>query len=243
MEISFLVLMVIITALVFDFTNGFHDTANAMATSIATGALRPKVAVSISAVLNLIGAFLSVEVARTISGGIVDEGRISPAIIFGGLVGAIVWNLITWYFGLPSSSSHALFGGLIVATDLRLLGIALKTRPAAEVVNSLRPLKHGGLTLMVLCGLLMFGTKAEEYLLNPWFHAKLTLLVLVGVHALVFRSSVYEKVAQFDAEGTVPGVAKFAAVLSLILWTGLIICGRGIGYINPDLDRIHALLR
>ncbi len=153
----------------------------------------------------------------------------------------------SWYIYPLILSLHmiaiALFGGLIVATDLRLLGIALKTRPAAEVVNSLRPLKHGGLTLMVLCGLLMFGTKAEEYLLNPWFHAKLTLLVLVGVHALVFRSSVYEKVAQFDAEGTVPGVAKFAAVLSLILWTGLIICGRGIGYINPDLDRIHALLR
>ncbi|RJQ76777.1 anion permease [Pseudonocardiaceae bacterium YIM PH 21723] len=116
MEISFLVLMVIITALAFDFTNGFHDTANAMATSIATGALRPKVAVAISAALNLIGAFLSVEVAKTISGGIVDELKITPAIVFGGLVGAIVWNLATWYFGLPSSSSHALFGGLIGAT-------------------------------------------------------------------------------------------------------------------------------
>ncbi|KAA2246075.1 inorganic phosphate transporter [Solihabitans fulvus] len=115
MDPSLLVIVVIVTALAFDFTNGFHDTANAMATSIATGALRPRVAVALAAVLNLVGAFLSVEVAKTISGGIVDETRISPAIVFGGLIGAIVWNLVTWYLGLPSSSSHALFGGLIGA--------------------------------------------------------------------------------------------------------------------------------
>ncbi|MGI8761915.1 MAG: inorganic phosphate transporter [Jatrophihabitantaceae bacterium] len=115
MDISFLVIVVIVTALVFDFTNGFHDTANAMATSIATGALRPKVAVAISGVLNLAGAFLSTAVAKTISGGIVDEHRVTPAIIFGGLVGAILWNLVTWLLGLPSSSSHALFGGLLGA--------------------------------------------------------------------------------------------------------------------------------
>ena len=115
MEISLLVIVVIATALIFDFTNGFHDTANAMATSIATGALRPKVAVAISAVLNLAGAFLSVEVAKTISSGIVEDTQITPAVIFGGLVGAIMWNLVTWFAGLPSSSSHALFGGLIGA--------------------------------------------------------------------------------------------------------------------------------
>ena len=116
MDPSLLVVVVICTALVFDFTNGFHDTANAMATSIATGALRPRVAVAISAVLNLAGAFLSVEVAKTISSGLVDDTKIGPAIVFGGLIGAIVWNLFTWYVGLPSSSSHALFGGLIGAT-------------------------------------------------------------------------------------------------------------------------------
>ncbi|HEX7304909.1 inorganic phosphate transporter [Lentzea sp.] len=111
-----LVVVVVVTALVFDFTNGFHDTANAMATSIATGALPPRVAVAVSAVLNLVGAFLSIEVARTISSGLVDETRIGPAVVFGGLVGAVVWNLATWLLGLPSSSSHALFGGLIGAT-------------------------------------------------------------------------------------------------------------------------------
>jgi len=102
--------------LIFDFTNGFHDTANAMATSIATGALRPRVAVAIAGCLNLVGAFLSVQVAKTISGGLVDETLINPVVIFAGLVGAILWNLTTWYLGLPSSSSHALFGGLIGAT-------------------------------------------------------------------------------------------------------------------------------
>ncbi|WP_433855766.1 anion permease [Streptomyces kronopolitis] len=116
-HITLLIGIVIVTALVFDFTNGFHDTANAMATTISTGALRPKTAVAMSAVLNLVGAFLSVEVAKTISGGIIDEGAgIRPEVIFAGLVGAIVWNLLTWLAGLPSSSSHALFGGLIGAT-------------------------------------------------------------------------------------------------------------------------------
>jgi PiT family inorganic phosphate transporter len=114
-HITFLVAVVIVTALAFDFTNGFHDTANAMATSIATGALRPKAAVLIAGVLNIVGAFLSTEVAKTISGGIVDDTLVTPGMIFAGLVGAILWNLLTWLLGLPSSSSHALFGGLIGA--------------------------------------------------------------------------------------------------------------------------------
>jgi inorganic phosphate transporter, PiT family len=116
MDVTLIVVVVVATALIFDFTNGFHDTANAMATSIATGALSPKVAVTIAGVLNLVGAFLSVEVAKTISSGMVDEARIGPVVIFAGLVGAILWNLLTWLLGLPSSSSHALFGGLIGAT-------------------------------------------------------------------------------------------------------------------------------
>src|SRR4051812_41327819 len=116
MDVSLIVVAVIVTALVFDFTNGFHDTANAMATSIATGAFRPRTAVAVAACLNLTGAFLSVQVAKTISGGLVDETLINPVVIFAGLVGAILWNLVTWLVGLPSSSSHALFGGLIGAT-------------------------------------------------------------------------------------------------------------------------------
>ncbi|KAB1644913.1 inorganic phosphate transporter [Gulosibacter chungangensis] len=119
MELTLIVLLVIVLALFFDFTNGFHDTANAMATPIATGALKPKTAVLLAAILNLIGAFLSTEVAKTISGGLINEGDggvlITPEMIFAGLIGAIVWNLLTWLYGLPSSSSHALFGGLIGA--------------------------------------------------------------------------------------------------------------------------------
>ena len=115
MEISVIIVVVIVTALAFDFTNGFHDTANAVATSIATGALKPRTAVLIAGVLNLVGAFLSVQVAKTISSGLVDDTKITPTVIFAGLVGAIVWNLLTWLVGLPSSSSHALIGGLIGA--------------------------------------------------------------------------------------------------------------------------------
>ncbi|TCK25962.1 inorganic phosphate transporter [Pseudonocardia endophytica] len=116
MDVSLIVIVVVVTALAFDFTNGFHDTANAMATSIATRAMPPRIAVAVAGILNVVGAFLSVEVAKTISSGLVDDTKISPVVIFAGLVGAILWNLVTWLLGLPSSSSHALFGGLIGAT-------------------------------------------------------------------------------------------------------------------------------
>ncbi|MGW2344478.1 anion permease [Streptomyces sp. NPDC001661] len=119
-HITLLLAIVIVTALVFDFTNGFHDTANAMATTISTGALKPKTAVAMSAVLNLVGAFLSVEVAKTISGGIINEDGLKTEVIFAALVGAILWNLLTWLLGLPSSSSHALFGGLIGAAVMSM---------------------------------------------------------------------------------------------------------------------------
>src|ERR671938_628554 len=108
--------IVVATALAFDFTNGFHDTANAIATSISTRAMAPRVAVAMAAALNFAGAFLSLEVAATIASGIVDPHFITPSIVFAGLVGAIAWNLATWYFGLPSSSSHALIGGVVGAT-------------------------------------------------------------------------------------------------------------------------------
>ncbi|MEH0109946.1 inorganic phosphate transporter [Tersicoccus sp. MR15.9] len=119
MDLTVVVVLVVVIALFFDFTNGFHDTANAMATPIATGAITPRVAVATAAVLNLVGAFLSTEVAKTVSGGILREGdggaAVHPELIFAGLLGAIVWNMLTWLLGLPSSSSHALFGGLIGA--------------------------------------------------------------------------------------------------------------------------------
>jgi PiT family inorganic phosphate transporter len=108
-----LIVLTVATAIVFDFTNGFHDTANAMATTIATRALPPRVAVGLAAVLNFAGAFISVAVAATIAKGIVDQGLVTVPIIFAGLVGAILWNVATWYAGIPSSSSHALVGGVV----------------------------------------------------------------------------------------------------------------------------------
>jgi PiT family inorganic phosphate transporter len=108
--------IVVVTALTFDFTNGFHDTANVVATSISTRAMPPRTAVALAAMLNFVGAFLSLEVAATIAKDIVDPSAITLTIVFAGLVGAISWNLVTWFFGLPSSSSHALIGGVVGAT-------------------------------------------------------------------------------------------------------------------------------
>jgi PiT family inorganic phosphate transporter len=108
--------IVVGTAIAFDFTNGFHDTANAIATSVSTRAMSPRVAVAMSATLNFVGAFLSLQVAATIATGIVDAGSVTLLTVFAGLIGAIVWNLATWWFGLPSSSSHALIGGMVGAT-------------------------------------------------------------------------------------------------------------------------------
>ena len=110
-----LTLWAVVVALFFDFTNGFHDTANSIATTVSTRALSPRKAVIMAAVLNFLGAFASFAVAATIAKGIVDPEAITPDIILAGLVGAITWNLITWYFGLPSSSSHALIGGTMGA--------------------------------------------------------------------------------------------------------------------------------
>ena len=115
MDSDIILVIVVATALAFDFTNGFHDTANAVATSISTRALAPKTAVTLSAILNFVGAFISIKVAATVAGGIVDAELITTTVIFAGLIGAITWNLVTWYFGLPSSSSHALIGGVVGA--------------------------------------------------------------------------------------------------------------------------------
>jgi PiT family inorganic phosphate transporter len=113
MELELTLFAVVAVALFFDFTNGFHDTANSIATSVSTKALSPRAAVLSAAILNFAGAFVSFEVAATIASGIVDQEIITLEVVLAGLVGAITWNLITWYFGLPSSSSHALIGGMV----------------------------------------------------------------------------------------------------------------------------------
>jgi len=132
-----IVVLTVATAVVFDFTNGFHDTANAMATTIATRALPPRAAVGLASVLNFAGAFISVAVAATIASGIVEQGDVTVPIIFAGLVGAILWNATTWFFGIPSSSSHALVGGVVGAV---LAGVGL----AAPLPHPRRRRERGG---------------------------------------------------------------------------------------------------
>jgi len=127
----------------------------------------------------------------------------------------------------------ALFGGLILMTDLRLLGLALKSYSIAEVVNGLRPWKHMGLTLVAGCGIFLAWAKAEQYLNNPYFLIKLALLFCVIVHALVFRGNVYSHPEELDKSPVIPTRAKAAAILSIVLWMGVVSAGRWIGYYEP----------
>jgi len=116
-SVTALAVVIVIVALGFDYTNGFHDAGNAIATAVSTRALTPRIALAMAAVMNVVGALISTKVAKTIGGGIIDapSGKGGLVIVLAGLVGAITWNLVTWWFGLPSSSSHALIGGLIGA--------------------------------------------------------------------------------------------------------------------------------
>jgi Family of unknown function (DUF6644) len=136
----------------------------------------------------------------------------------------------------------AFFGGMILMTDMRLLGWAMRSRSIADVVNQFRVPKRWGLLLTVTCGVLMAGSKAEEYYYNAFFRAKLILLALVVVHELAFWRGVYANPAALDQAPKIPGKAKLAAALSLVLWASIACCGRGIGYIEPPLDKIHAQL-
>jgi len=161
----------------------------------------------------------------------------------------------TWFFTELRLSSYvypvvltlhvmgmALFGGMILASDLRLLGIAFDKRPVSDVLDQLRTLKRIGFLLVATCGLLLLGSKAEEYYFNIFFRVKLLLLALVAVHALVFHRGVYGKTAELDLAPRLPAKAKLAASLSLLLWLGLVVAGRGIGYIEAPMD-IHAKKR
>ena len=162
MDSMFLVVAAVVAiALFFDFTNGFHDTANAMATPIATGAMRPKVAVAIAAVMNLAGAFLGTAVAKTISTGMFVEGtEVVPQMVFAGLTGAIVWNLLTWFLGLPSSSSHALFGGLVGA------GIAYSGFGAINFANMVEKVAVPALFAPLIAGIAAFIATRLAYVIT-----------------------------------------------------------------------------
>ena len=159
-------LIVVALALVFDYINGFHDTANAIATSVATRALRPQVAVLMAAAFNFIGAFAGTAVAKSIAGGLVDDAVMTQAIVAAALVGAIAWNLFTWWFGIPSSSSHALIGGLIGATIVAAGPGALKldgiwSKVVVPMVTSPLIGFLGGLVLMILLTWIFFRARRK----------------------------------------------------------------------------------
>ena len=135
---TYLIIFVVILALCFDFINGFHDTANAIATCVSTRAIRPGIAIVGTAVLNFVGAMISTGVAKTIGGDIVlSANLVNETIIIAGLVGAIIWNLVTWWFGMPSSSSHALIGGMIGAVSVSAGFAALNLMGIGKIVLSL----------------------------------------------------------------------------------------------------------
>ena len=144
----------------------------------------------------------------------------------------------SWYVYPIVMSLHltgiAMFGGMILMTDMRLLGVALTKYTVTEVVEGLRPWKRVGGTIMISMGLLLGGSEAEKYYHNPYFWAKMTFLLLVAVHALIFRPSVYNRTAEIDKAPSLPGRAKAAAVLSLAIWTGVLTMGRLIGYYEGD---------
>ena len=132
-------------------------------------------------------------------------------------------------------TSIAIFGGLILLTDLRLLGLAMKSVSISDMVKQTRYWKWAGFVIMITCGILLAGSKLESYYDNPYFQLKLTLLALVGVHAWVFRRSVYGNTAQLDALPTVPRVAKVAACISIVLWVGILSAGRWIAYFERPM--------
>jgi PiT family inorganic phosphate transporter len=151
MHSDLLLVIVIVGALAFDFTNGFHDTASVVASSISTHALSPRAAVAVAAVLNFAGAFISLKVAATIATGIIDPNKVTETIVFAGLVGAISWNLITWSFGLPSSSSHALIGGVVGAMLAAVGGAGVK--PDAVVTKVIVPAVVAPVLAFVVAGI------------------------------------------------------------------------------------------
>jgi hypothetical protein len=134
----------------------------------------------------------------------------------------------------------AFFGGMILMTDLRLLGWALPKRSIADVINQFRVPKRWGLLLTATCGILMAGSKAEEYYYNIFFRSKLILFAVVIITEIVFYRSVYADPKELDRTPSAPANAKLAAVISMLLWISIACCGRGIGYIEPPLDKIHA---
>ena len=152
----------------------------------------------------------------------------------------------SWYVYPVVLSLHlvfiAFFGGMIFVANMRLLGLAFRSYSISDVMNQLRWPKRIGFLLVLTCGALLASSKAEEYYYNVFFWMKMTLLALIFLHGLIFRRTVYRNTAALDKAPAIPTVAKLAASLSLVLWVSVAIAGRGIGYIEPPIEKLHAML-
>lgn len=169
--------------------------------------------------LESIGAMLqSADIATALR----ESQLVYPVVMFGHLAGM------------------ALFGGMIFMTDLRLLGLGMKSYTITEVVKALRPWKHLGITLVAGCGFFLAWAKAEKYLGNPYFQIKMLLLLLIIIHSIFFRRSVYKNTEALDRLPRVPGSAKAAAIFSMVMWIGVVSAGRWIAYYEPPRSAVTA---
>ena len=167
-----LLIAIIALALIFDYTNGFHDTANAIATSVSTRALSPRFAVVMAAGLNLIGALVSTSVAKTVGEGLVDTELVSLGLVLAALIGAVFWNFATWYFGIPSSSSHALFGGIIGAMIAKAgVGGVMWSGVIEKIILPMigSPVIGFVTAWLLMTGLIWLVRKRQQAPVNTWF--------------------------------------------------------------------------
>ena len=238
MELA-IVIAVVVVALVFDYTNGFHDAANAIATSVSTKALTPRVALAMAAVMNFVGAFLGQEVANTVAGVItLPQNTHGLTVVMAGLIGAITWNLITWYFGLPSSSSHALIGGLMGA------GIAfgvsdgkeyLTGQPGAQFVDDTCMVNGEVAAEAGQCGVVRWEIILDKILIpmiaSPIFGFLAAALVMIAIMWIFRRANPHRLNRGFRLAQTVSAAAmalghglqdaqKTMGVIFLALLTG-----------------------
>ena len=248
-----IVIAVVVVALAFDYTNGFHDAANAIATSVSTRALTPKVALGLAAVMNFVGAFLGQKVAHTVSDVITPpQNNHGLVIVMAGLLGAIAWNLITWYFGLPSSSSHALIGGLVGSAAAAGVTVSWSTVMEKVVIPMfLSPVFAFAAGFVVMLAILWLFRKANPHKANRSFRILQTVSAAgmalghglqdaqktMGVIFLALVTGGY--VASEDAGGRLPLWVIFAAAaaISLGTWAGgwriMRTLGRRIIHLDP----------
>ena len=242
--------VIILVALFFDYTNGFHDAANAIATSISTRALTPRVALAMAAILNLVGAYLGEGVAKTIGSGIIQPPNdvSGLSVVLAGLIGAIAWNLITWYFGLPSSSSHALIGGLVGAAVASGIGFDVGVVKEKVIIPMLlSPLIGFSMAALLSVGLLWAvrrgspGKVNKGFRVAQWFssagmalgHGLQDAQKTMGVIVLALV------VSGKHSDNSIPGWVKFAAATAIALgtWSGgariMKTLGRGIVPLDP----------